>query len=50
MSRHAQIWAVARLNQVAVIFSEDFNVGAVIEGVRFANPFAEDFRIEGWMD
>jgi predicted nucleic acid-binding protein len=42
----AQIWAVARLNQVAVVFSEDFNVGAVIEGVRFANPFAEDFQIE----
>jgi len=46
----AQIWAVARLNQVAVVFSEDFNVGAVIEGVRFANPFAEDFQIEEWVD
>jgi predicted nucleic acid-binding protein len=46
----AQIWAVARLNQVAVVFSEDFNVGAVIEGIRFANPFAEDFQIEEWVD
>jgi predicted nucleic acid-binding protein len=46
----AQIWAVARLNQVAVVFSEDFNAGAVIEGARFANPFAEDFQIEEWVD
>ncbi len=44
----AQIWAVARLNQVPVVFSEDFNPGAVIEGVRFVNPFAEDFRPEAW--
>ena len=45
----AQIWAVARLNQIAVAFSEDFNVGAVVEGVRFVNPFAEDFQIEEWV-
>lgn len=45
----AQIWAVARLNQIAVVFSEDFNVGAVVEGVRFVNPFAEDFQIEEWV-
>jgi len=44
----AQIWAVARLNQVPVVFSEDFNPGAVIEGVRFVNPFAEDFQPEAW--
>ena len=44
----AQIWAVARLNQVAVVFSEDFNPGAVIEGVRFVNPFAQDFELEAW--
>lgn len=44
----AQIWAVARLNQVPVIFSEDFNSGVVIEGVRFVNPFAEDFQPEAW--
>ncbi len=44
----AQIWAVARLNQVPVVFSEDFNPGAVIEGVRFVNPFAEDFQPEVW--
>jgi predicted nucleic acid-binding protein len=45
----AQIWAVARLNQIAVVFSEDF-IGGVIEGIRFENPFAEDFQIEEWVD
>jgi len=45
----AQIWASARLNQIPVILSEDFNAGAVIEGVRFVNPFAGDFRIEEWV-
>jgi len=44
----AQIWAAARMNQVGVIFSEDFNPGAVIEGVQFVNPFAEDFQLEEW--
>jgi predicted nucleic acid-binding protein len=40
----AQIWAVAMLNQVPVVLSEDFNVGAITEGVRFVNPFAVDLR------
>lgn len=44
----AQIWAVARLNQVPVVLSEDFNPGAVVEGVRFVNPFAGDFQPEAW--
>jgi len=44
----AQIWATARLNQASVVFSEDFNVGAVTEGVKFVSPFAEDFQIEDW--
>jgi len=39
----AQIWAAARLNQIPVILSEDFNTGQVTEGVLFVNPFAEDF-------
>jgi len=30
----AQIWAVARLNQIAVVFSEDFSPGRVMEEVR----------------
>lgn len=45
----AQIWAAARLNQIPVVFSEDFNVGAVTEGVHFVNPFTEDFQIENWI-
>ena len=44
----AQIWAVARLNQVPLVFSKGFSPGAVIEGVRFVNPFAEDFQPEAW--
>jgi len=44
----AQIWAAARLNQIGVIFSEDFNPGSILEGVRFVNPFAEEFVIEAW--
>ena len=45
----AQIWATARLNQVPIIFSEDFGVGSTIEGVRFINPFSPDFVIETWI-
>ena len=41
----AQIWAVARLNHVPIVLSEDFSNGAEIEGVRFANPFATDFEL-----
>ena len=44
----AQIWAAARLNQVTVVFSEDFSPGQVLEGVRFVNPFAADFHLEEW--
>jgi len=36
----AQIWAAAKLNQVPVIFSEDFASGSTVEGVTFVNPFA----------
>ncbi len=45
----AQIWATARLNQIPVVFSEDFSAGTVVEGVRFVNPFAPDFQIEEWV-
>ena len=45
----AQIWAAARLNQIPVVFSEDFNTGQVTEGIRFVNPFAEDFQAEDWL-
>jgi predicted nucleic acid-binding protein len=45
----AQIWATARLNQIPLVFSEDFNVDAAIEGIRFVNPFAEGFQFEQWL-
>jgi predicted nucleic acid-binding protein len=41
----AQIWAVARLGQVAVILSEDFNAGMVLDGVSFTNPLEPDFDL-----
>ena len=44
----AQLWAIARLNQATVIFTEDFNVGGAIEGVRFVSPFATDFVLTQW--
>ena len=43
----AQIWAIARLGQVGVVLSEDFNPGAVIEGVRFADPLDPAFDPSG---
>jgi predicted nucleic acid-binding protein len=44
----AQLWAAASLNNVPLIFSEDFKPGATIEGVRFVDPFAEDFQPRDW--
>jgi predicted nucleic acid-binding protein len=44
----AQLWATARLNQVPVLFSEDFSTGAVLEGVRFVSPFRDPFDAAAW--
>lgn len=41
----AQVWAAARLGQLPAVLSEDFNPGAVIEGVRFLDPFDPEFEI-----
>ncbi len=41
----AQAWAVARLGQVGVVLSEDFNPGAVLDGVLFANPLDPAFDL-----
>jgi predicted nucleic acid-binding protein len=38
----AQIWATARLNQILEVYSEDFNTGAIIEGVQFTNPLTNE--------
>ena len=45
----AQIWAIARLNQIQVIFSEDFQDNGLLEGVRFINPFSEGFQEKLWL-
>ncbi len=45
----AQLWATARLNQIPAIFSEDFPSGSVVDGVRFVNPFASGFSLDGWL-
>lgn len=42
----ALIWAVARLNQVPVILTEDLPGGRTsLEGVRYANPLDPGFDI-----
>jgi predicted nucleic acid-binding protein len=41
----AQVWAVARLGQVGVVLSEDFNPGAMLDGVSFANPLDPAFDL-----
>lgn len=45
----AQIWATAKLNQIAAIFTEDFPSAEFIEGVQFVNPFGSDFALEEWL-
>lgn len=39
----ALIWAVAKLNQVPYVLTEDAEHGSYLEGVRFLNPFAPTF-------
>src|SRR5919112_3196204 len=41
----AQIWAAARLGQVGIVLSEDFNPGAVLDGVSFTNPLDPAFDL-----
>jgi predicted nucleic acid-binding protein len=41
----AQIWACAKFHKIPVILSEDFNSGAVIDGVTFLNPFDSGFDL-----
>lgn len=45
----AQIWACAKFNQLPIVFSEAFQDGQVLEGVRFVNPFGEKFVLEKWI-
>lgn len=41
----ALIWAVAKMNQVPFILTEDAEHGRLLEGVRFLNPFATSFDL-----
>lgn len=45
----AQVWAAARLNQVPLVFSEDFQDGLTLEGIRFVNPFVQGFDVDAWV-
>jgi predicted nucleic acid-binding protein len=45
----AQIWASAKMNQIPVVFSEDFGDGVIIEGVSFVNPLSAGFNLETWL-
>ncbi len=49
VQNYLQSWTVAHLNQIPVVFSEDFNPGQVTEGIRFVTPFAEDFELGDWV-
>lgn len=44
----AQIVATARLNQIPVIFSEDFGADRTLDGIRIINPFSPDFQLTAW--
>jgi predicted nucleic acid-binding protein len=41
----AQIWAAAKLNQIPIVFSEDFSDGRMTEGIQFIDPFSVHFKI-----
>ncbi len=45
----AQLWAVAKLNQLDTILSEDFQDESRLGGVRFVNPFAAGFEQSKWL-
>jgi len=45
----AQLWATARLNQIPLLLSEDFQDGRLLEGVRFLNPLVSDFDLAVWL-
>jgi predicted nucleic acid-binding protein len=45
----AQLWAMAKLNQIPILFSEDFDSGSSYDGVQCVNPFASDFDIDDWL-
>jgi len=40
------IWAVAKEGGIPYLLTEDFDDGAMVEGVEFVNPFKDSFVIE----
>jgi hypothetical protein len=36
------------LNQLTVVFTEDFSDGSTLEGVQFVSPFSTEFEFERW--
>ena len=38
----AMLWAVAAEHHASILFSEDFQTGRELEGVRFTNPFLQE--------
>lgn len=42
----ALIWAVAKLNQIPYVLTEDAEHGRTIEGVGFLNPFSSAFHLD----
>lgn len=44
--RDAQIWAAARLTGTPNVLSEDFADGALVDNVRFIDPFTEGFDLD----
>lgn len=41
----ALVWAAAHVNGIPAVLSEDFNPGAMLDGVRFVNPFDPTFDL-----
>ena len=41
----ALIWAIAKVNQISYILTEDADHGSFLDGVRYLNPFHPDFDL-----
>lgn len=46
----AQIWAVARLNGIQILLTEDGPSGTTVEGVGFVDPFAAGSQLEALLE
>ena len=41
----AQIWAAAKLGDIGVVLTEDMQSSDLLEGVRYVDPFAANFKL-----